>query len=362
MRVDAFDFELPEERIALRPAEPRESARLLVVRPGGTPELQDAHVGDLPTFLSPGDALVVNDTRVIPAALQGVREREGGQPVQVEANLIKRLGPSRWQAFAKPGKRLKLGDLIRFGAGGGACLLGTLDARVEAKEEDGSILFAFDLSGPALDEAIAQVGHMPIPPYIAARRAEDDRDRTDYQALFARVDGSVAAPTASLHFTPALMDQVRARGVSVHTLTLHVGAGTFLPVKAEDTADHAMHSEWGEVSAETAAALNGVKARGGRIVTVGSTPTRLIESAAGEDGTIHPFMGETAIFITPGCRFRAVDAMVTNFHLPRSTLVMLVAAFVGHEVQKRAYAHAIEAGYRFYSYGDACLLLPEGGA
>ncbi|MFH3478798.1 tRNA preQ1(34) S-adenosylmethionine ribosyltransferase-isomerase QueA [Xanthobacter variabilis] len=355
MRVDAFDFELPPERIALRPAEPRESARLLVVRPGAAPELSDAHVGDLPSFLKPGDALVVNDTRVIPAALEGTRTREGASTVHIEATLVKRLDASRWTAFAKPAKRLREGDVIRFTHAGGA---GVLEARVEVRRE-GEVDLAFDHSGPELDAALTQVGHMPIPPYIAARRAEDEHDRTDYQTVFARVDGSVAAPTASLHFTPALIAAVKARGVEVVTVTLHVGAGTFLPVKADDTANHRMHAEWGEVSAETAAVLNAVKARGGRIVTVGSTPTRLIESAAGEDGTIRPFLGETDIFITPGYRFRAVGAMMTNFHLPRSTLVMLVAAFVGHELQKRAYAHAIADGYRFYSYGDACLLLPQ---
>lgn len=362
MRVDAFDFELPEERIALRPAEPRDSAHMLVVRPGGAPELADAAVRDLPAFLTPGDALVVNDTRVIPAALEGVRTRAGGSDVRVEATLVKRLAAERWRAFAKPGKRLKDGDRIRFGGEGAACLLGTLDATVAAKEEDGSLVLAFDLSGAALDEAVAAVGHMPIPPYIAARRHEDDRDRADYQTLFARVSGSVAAPTASLHFTPDLIARIESAGTALHRLTLHVGPGTFLPVKADDTSGHRMHAEWGEVSRETADALNAVKAAGGRIVTVGSTSTRLIESAAGEDGVIRPFVGETDIFITPGYRFRAVDAMLTNFHLPRSTLVMLVAAFVGHDVQKRAYAHAIAEGYRFYSYGDACLLLPEGGA
>ncbi|WP_234050291.1 MULTISPECIES: tRNA preQ1(34) S-adenosylmethionine ribosyltransferase-isomerase QueA [unclassified Xanthobacter] len=355
MRVDAFDFELPPERIALRPAEPRESARLLVVRPGAAPGLSDAHVGDLPSFLKPGDALVVNDTRVIPAALEGTRTREGASTVHIEATLVKRLDASRWTAFAKPAKRLREGDVIRFTHAVGA---GVLEARVEVRRE-GEVDLAFDHSGPELDAALTQVGHMPIPPYIAARRAEDEHDRTDYQTVFARVDGSVAAPTASLHFTPALITAVKARGVEVVTVTLHVGAGTFLPVKADDTANHRMHAEWGEVSAETAAVLNAVKARGGRIVTVGSTPTRLIESAAGEDGTIRQFLGETDIFITPGYRFRAVGAMMTNFHLPRSTLVMLVAAFVGHEVQKRAYAHAIADGYRFYSYGDACLLLPQ---
>jgi len=359
MRVDAFDFELPPDHIALRPAEPREAARLLVVRPGGAPELSDARVGDLPGFLAAGDVLVVNDTKVIPAALEGARTRDGAGTVAVEATLVKRLDAQRWRAFAKPAKRLREGDVIRFGrSGSGACLLGTLDARVEARRE-GEVDLAFELSGPILDEALTQVGHMPIPPYIAARRPEDARDRSDYQTLFARVDGSVAAPTASLHFTPALMAAVEARGVEVVRVTLHVGPGTFLPVKADDTADHRMHAEWGEVSEQAAAALNAARARGGRIVTVGSTPTRLVESATGADGVVRPFLGETDIFITPGYHFRAVDAMMTNFHLPRSTLVMLVAAFVGHEVQKRAYAHAIAAGYRFYSYGDACLLLPQ---
>lgn len=362
MRVDAFDFHLPEARIALRPAEPRDTARMLVVRPGAARELEDRSVRDLPDFLRPGDAVVVNDTRVIPAALEGVRSREGGSDVAVEATLIKRLAPDRWRAFAKPGKRLRVGDRIRFGGEGGACLLGTLDATVAGKEEDGSIVLAFDLAGDVLDEAVAAVGHMPIPPYIAARRHEDARDKDDYQTLFARVAGSVAAPTASLHFTPDLLARMAAAGATLHKVTLHVGPGTFLPVKAEDTAGHTMHAEWGEVSRETADALNAVKAKGGRILTIGSTSTRLIESAAGEDGTIRPFVGETDIFITPGYRFRAVDAMLTNFHLPRSTLVMLVAAFIGHEAQKRAYAHAIAENYRFYSYGDACLLLPQGGA
>lgn len=362
MRVDAFDFELPEALIALRPADPRDSARMLVVRPGRHPELEDAQVRDLPGLIRPGDALVVNDTRVIPAMLEGVRRRDGGSDVRIEATLVKRLGPALWQAFAKPGKRLRVGDRVQFGGEGRACLLGTLHAAIAAKEEDGLVDLAFDLSGPMLEEAIEALGHMPIPPYIAARRAEDDRDRTDYQTLFARVPGSVAAPTASLHFTPELAARIAETGAQIHRLTLHVGPGTFLPVKADDTGDHRMHAEWGEVTTETADALNRVKAAGGRIITVGSTSTRLIESAADPDGTIRPFLGETDIFITPGHRFRAVDGMLTNFHLPRSTLVMLVAAFVGHGVQQRAYVHAIAAGYRFYSYGDACLLLPEGAA
>ena len=348
MRVDAFDFHLPPERIALRPAEPREAARLLVVHPDGS--LQDATIADLPLFLRPGDAVVVNDTKVIPARLDGTRTRSQGTTVTIEANLVKRLSEDRWVALCRPAKRLAPGDQVVFGKGDA-----TLSAQVLAKAESGEVEFAFALSGPDLDSAVDRVGHMPLPPYIAARRPEDEQDRIDYQPIFARNDGSVAAPTASLHFTPALMEQVKAAGVSVHTVTLHVGLGTFLPVKAEDTSDHRMHAEWGEVSAETAEALNAVKARGGRILAVGSTATRLLESAAA-GGTIAPFRGDTDIFITPGYGFRAVDLMMTNFHLPKSTLVMLVAAFVGHEAQKRAYAHAIETGYRFYSYGDACLL------
>ncbi|MGU3493537.1 tRNA preQ1(34) S-adenosylmethionine ribosyltransferase-isomerase QueA [Xanthobacteraceae bacterium A53D] len=355
MRVDAFDFHLPPEQIALRPAEPRESARLLVVRPGAVPELDDRTIADLPSMLRPGDALVVNDTKVIPARLSGSRTRDGGSTVAIEATLIRRLAADGWAAFAKPAKRLSPGDTVIFAGAHG----GTLEAAVAGKTESGEVHFRFALSGGELDAAIDQVGHMPLPPYIAAKRAEDDQDRTDYQPVFARVEGSVAAPTASLHFTPALLDKIRGQGVSLHTVTLHVGAGTFLPVKAEDTADHQMHAEWGEVSSETAEALNAVKAAGGRILTVGSTATRLIETAAGEDGIIRPYLGETDIFITPGYAFRASDAMLTNFHLPKSTLVMLVAAFVGHETQKRAYAHAIDHGYRFYSYGDACLLWPQ---
>lgn len=354
MRVDAFDFDLPAEQIALRPAEPRESARLLLVRPGKTAELSDLTIADLPSLLRAGDALVVNDTKVIPARLSGNRTREGGTTVAIEATLIRRLSGESWATFAKPAKRLALGEAVVFeGADGGR-----LDATVIAKTESGEVHFRFAVSGAALDAAIDAIGHMPLPPYIAAKRPEDARDRTDYQPVFARVEGSVAAPTASLHFTPALLEQIRAQGVSQHTVTLHVGAGTFLPVKADDTADHQMHAEWGEVTAETAAALNAVKAAGGRILTVGSTATRLIETAAGTDGVIRPYLGETDIFITPGYAFRAADAMLTNFHLPKSTLVMLVAAFVGHETQKRAYAHAIAQGYRFYSYGDACLLWP----
>ncbi|WP_127089462.1 tRNA preQ1(34) S-adenosylmethionine ribosyltransferase-isomerase QueA [Aquabacter cavernae] len=354
MRVDAFDFPLPPELIALRPAEPRESARLLVVRPGGEPDLCDLRVGDLPSLLRAGDAVVVNDTKVIPARLDGTRTRTGGSPVHLEATLVRRLAEDRWTALCRPAKRLAPGDRIIFAKGEAR-----LEAEVLAKGEEGAVDLGFALSGPALDGAIDAVGHMPLPPYIAARRPEDERDRADYQPLFARVEGSVAAPTASLHFTPALMEAVTQAGVSVHKVTLHVGLGTFLPVKAEDTADHRMHAEWGEVTAETADALNAVKARGGRILTVGSTSTRLIETAAA-GGAIAPYRGETDIFITPGYRFRAVDLMMTNFHLPKSTLVMLVAAFVGHDLQARAYAHAVAEGYRFYSYGDACFLQRAG--
>ena len=358
MKTADFDFDLPEDRIALRPAEPRDSARLLVVREGG---LEDRIVRDLPDFLRPGDALVFNDTRVIPARLSGVRERVGAEgetlTVEVEATLHHRDAPDVWSAFMKPGKRIKAGDRVRFGAeADGACLLGRLDATVEAKGEDGLVTLRFDLSGPFLDEAIRDVGVMPLPPYIAAKRAEDDRDRTDYQTIFAHWDGSVAAPTAGLHFTPALMEAIEARGVSTHAVTLHVGAGTFLPVKADDTTDHRMHSEWGEISAGTAAALNAVRAAGGRIVCVGTTSLRLLESATDEGGVVRPFHGDTAIFITPGYRFRAADVLMTNFHLPKSTLFMLVSAFAGLETMKAAYAHAVADGYRFYSYGDGSLL------
>lgn len=358
MLTSDFDFDLPEDRIALRPVDPRDSARLLVVRDGA---LDDRTIRDLPGFLQPGDALVFNDTRVIPARLSGVRHRTGPEgellSVPVEATLHHRDAPDVWSAFMKPGKRLKVGDRVRFGhEEDNACLLGLVDAEIVAKGEDGLVTLRFDLAGPALDDAIRDVGVMPLPPYIAAKRPEDDRDLKDYQTVFATYDGSVAAPTAGLHFTPALLDAIRARGVSTHAVTLHVGAGTFLPVKADDTADHRMHSEWGEVSPETAAALNAVRAAGGRIVCVGTTSLRLLESATTEDGVVQPFHGDTAIFITPGYRFRACDVLMTNFHLPKSTLFMLVSAFAGLETMKAAYAHAIDSGYRFYSYGDGSLL------
>ncbi len=357
MRTDLFDFELPPDRIALRPASPRDSAKLLLVTPGQTPEWQDRHVRDLPEVLQPGDALVVNDTKVIPARLFG-RRIGRGEEVRIEATLHKRLDGSRWLAFAKPGKRLNEGDVVRFGDEGKVCFLGQLDATVEAKGEGGEVTLSFAFHGPVLDQAIEERGDMPLPPYIASRRAADEQDRADYQTMFAVDEGSVAAPTAGLHFTDNLLDRLRDRGVALHRVTLHVGAGTFLPVKVDDTSEHRMHSEWGEVDADTAAALNAVRAAGGRIVAVGSTALRLLESAAAEDGTIGPFSGETAIFITPGYRFRAVDLLMTNFHLPRSTLFMLVSAFSGLDLMKRAYAHALSSDYRFYSYGDACLLHP----
>lgn len=357
MRVDLFDFDLPDERIALRPAEPRDSARLLVVDPNDSGNtLSDHLVRDLPSFLRPGDAMVFNDTRVIPAQLEGIRHREGAPGQQVSATLHMRVAPDRWKAFAKPGKRIKIGDRIQFGHGENVCALGTLDATVEAKGEGGEIDLRFDLSGPALDEAIATVGHIPLPPYIAAKRPEDERDRADYQTIYAREEGAVAAPTAGLHFTPSLFATLDALGVERHFVTLHVGAGTFLPVKADDTDDHKMHFEIGYVEASTAAKLNAVKARGGRIICVGTTSLRLIESASNDDGTVQPWQGATGIFITPGYRFKAVDMLMTNFHLPRSTLFMLVSAFAGLDTMRAAYTHAIETGYRFYSYGDGSLL------
>ena len=353
MRTDLFDFDLPEERIALRPASPRDTARMLVVQPDQPPV--DSVVRELPQFLRAGDRIVVNDTRVIPAQLTGRRVGRGVE-VQIDATLIKRIDGSRWQALVKPARKLEVGDVVRFGNEGRVCLLGNLDAQVEAKGDAGEVTLAFAFHGPVLDQAIADVGAPPLPPYIAARRTPDERDATDYQTMFATQEGAVAAPTAGLHFTPELEAALQARGVGLHRVTLHVGAGTFLPVKAEDTSEHRMHPEWGNVSAATADVLNEARAAGGRIVAVGSTSLRLLESAAAADGTIRPFTGETAIFMTPGYRFKAVDILMTNFHLPRSTLFMLVAAFCGLDTMKRAYAHAISAGYRFYSYGDASLL------
>ncbi|HEY5713119.1 MAG TPA: tRNA preQ1(34) S-adenosylmethionine ribosyltransferase-isomerase QueA [Allosphingosinicella sp.] len=341
MRVDLFDFDLPPERIALRPAAPRDSARLLVARGAA---LADHIVTDLPGLLRAGDLLVFNDTRVIPAQLEGKRGE-----ARIGATLHKREGPRVWRAFVRNAKRLRDGDRIDFGAG--------VAALASERAEDGSFLLTF-LGDEPVETLLEKAGRMPLPPYIAGRRAADVRDRDDYQTMFAKKEGAVAAPTAALHFTPALMAALADAGIGHETLTLHVGAGTFLPVKADDTDDHVMHAEWGRLAPETASRLNAVRAAGGRIVAVGTTSLRLLESAADAAGTIHPFEGDTAIFITPGYKFRAVDGLVTNFHLPRSTLFMLVSALMGVDVMRAAYAHAIADGYRFYSYGDASLLLP----
>ena len=311
---------------------------------------------DLPALLRAGDALVVNDTKVVPAHLHGRRIGRGDREPAITATLIKRLDGSRWVALVKPGKRLAPGDVVRFGAEGRVCFLEQLDATVEQKGEAGEVTLAFAFTDAVLDQALAERGDMPLPPYIASRREVDERDRSDYQTIFARAEGSIAAPTAGLHFTQTLTQALREAGISLHRVTLHVGPGTFLPVKADDTAGHKMHPEWGSVSAQTASALNAARRAGGRIVAVGSTALRLLESATHADGTLAPFSGETALFITPGYRFRSVDAMLTNFHLPRSTLFMLVCAFCGLDVMRRAYSHAIAGNYRFYSYGDACLL------
>jgi S-adenosylmethionine:tRNA ribosyltransferase-isomerase len=353
MRLADFDFDLPEARIALRPAVPRDSARLLEVT-GGT--LSDHHVADLPRLLRPGDALVFNDTRVIAARLIGRRER-AGNVARIEATLLRRLAPSRWTALVRPYKRLEVGDRIAFGeTRERACALTTLDATVAEKGEAGEITLAFDLAGDDLDQAVDQAGLMPLPPYIVAQRGEDERDRTDYQTTFARIDGSVAAPTAGLHFTPELLERLRRAGVSTHFVTLHVGAGTFLPVKVDRIEDHRMHPETGEVSFETAQALNEARAEGGRLICVGTTSLRLLESAVDADGRVAPFLGDTSLYIMPGYRFRAADGLITNFHLPKSTLFILTCAFAGTEVMRAAYAHALEENYRFYSYGDASLL------
>ena len=354
MKLADFDFDLPEDRIALRPVSPRDCARLLEV--GADGGLADRRVSDLPSLLRPGDALVFNNTRVIAARLNGSRTRDGAT-AQIEATLLKRLTPSRWTAFAKPAKRLRVGDRIAFGdASERACLLTALDATLAEKGEAGEVSLEFDLAGAALDDAVAERGLMPLPPYISGRRAEDERDFADYQTVYARIAGSVAAPTAGLHFTTELLRRMEDSGVSTHFVTLHVGAGTFLPVKTEDLADHRMHAEYGEVSRETAQALNRVRAADGRIVCVGTTSLRLLESAIDAHGAFGPFAGETRLFIKPGYGFRAAEALMTNFHLPRSTLYILVCAFSGQAVMGRAYAHAIASGYRFYSYGDASLL------
>ncbi len=355
MRVDDFDFELPEERIALRPASPRDAARLLVVRPGA--RLEDRVVRDLPALLRPGDVLVFNDTKVIHAQLHGVRSR-GDAKLNVGVTLLERIDELSWWTLARPGRRLKVGDHIRFGHEGRVCLLGTLEAKVEEKAADGRVRLSFGFHGAYLDEAVATLGDAPLPPYIASRRAPDERDIADYQTVYAAHEGAVAAPTAGLHFTEALLRRLEEAGVTRALVTLHVGPGTFLPVKAEDTRDHRMHAEHGSIDAGVAERLNQARAAGGRIVAVGTTSLRLLESAADEAGCIRAFDGATDIFITPGYRFRAVDLLLTNFHLPRSTLFMLVGAFSGLDTMRAAYAHAIAEGYRFYSYGDACLLYP----
>jgi S-adenosylmethionine:tRNA ribosyltransferase-isomerase len=341
VNVDLFDFELPNDRIALRPAAPRDSARLLVLDGA---ETRDLHVSDLPGQLRAGDCLVFNDTRVIPAQLEGIRGE-----AKIGATLHKREGPRRWRAFIRNAKRLRDGDTVDFGAG--------VTATAGERAEDGS--FALDFAGDEPVELLLErCGRMPLPPYIASKRPTDERDAEDYQTMFASEPGAVAAPTAALHFTPELLAALDAAGIGHTTLTLHVGAGTFLPVKAGDTADHKMHAEWGRIDQATADRLNVVRAAGGRVIAVGTTSLRLIESAAGDDDIIRPFEGDTAIFITPGTRFKGVDGLVTNFHLPRSTLFMLVSALMGLDRMQGAYAHAIENGYRFYSYGDASLLLP----
>jgi S-adenosylmethionine:tRNA ribosyltransferase-isomerase len=342
MRVDLFDFDLPQDRIALRPARPRDSARLLEVHGAA---ISDHRMLDLPNLVRAGDVLVFNDTKVIPAQLEGRR----GQ-ASIGATLHKREGPREWRAFLRNAKRVRDGDTIEFGDG--------VSAYVSEKSGDGSALLHFDGEEP-VELLLERAGRMPLPPYIASRRAVDEADRDDYQTMFAREEGAVAAPTAALHFTPRLIDALDARGIGRETLTLHVGAGTFLPVKTDDTSGHNMHSEWGRIDAATADRLNAARASGGRMIAVGTTSLRLLESAADDSGMIHSFEGDTAIFITPGYRFRAIDGLVTNFHLPRSTLFMLVSALMGLDVMKAAYAHAIEAGYRFYSYGDSSLLLPE---
>ena len=345
MKVSDFDFELPRELIATHPAEPRESARLLEI--GET--LADHIVRDLPDLLAPGDIVVVNDTKVIPARLSGMRGI-----AKVEVTLHKRESDSRWRAFAKGARKLKAGDRIDFAE--------SFSASVAEKGEDGEVVLDFDRGGPELMAALAQHGFMPLPPYIARSDGPEARDREDYQTVFARHEGAVAAPTAGLHFTPALLAALKARGIEQATLTLHVGAGTFLPVKVEDTQDHKMHAEVGMIDAATAERINFARAQGGRVVAVGTTVTRTLESAADDRGIIHPFADETRLFITPGYRFKAVDLLLTNFHLPRSTLFMLVSAFAGLERMKAAYDHAISARYRFYSYGDCCLLHPAKGA
>lgn len=342
MNVDLFDFDLPRENIALRPANPRDSARMLIVAPNG---LKDACVADLSDQLTSKDILVFNNTRVIPGRLKGKRG-----DANIEVTLHKRESDRIWHAFAKPAKKARLSDILDFSG---------LQAKVIGVGDEGERTLEFAVDSGAMTAALESHGVMPLPPYIASQRAVDEQDKHDYQTMYAKEDGAVAAPTAGLHFTPAMMNQLKTKGVQFATVTLHVGAGTFLPVKADDTDDHKMHSEWGEISPETADQLNKARASGGRIISVGTTSLRLLESATDDDGIVQPFSGDTDIFITPGYRFKAIDALMTNFHLPKSTLFMLVSAFSGFEVMQKAYAHAVKTGYRFYSYGDSSLLFPK---
>lgn len=342
MRVDLFDFELPPERIALRPASPRHSARMLVAQ--GTAGINDRIVSDLASMLNRGDVLVFNDTRVIPAQLEGTRGE-----AKIGATLHKRIDLRRWQAFIRNAKRLREGDRIQFAS--------DVAAIAEQRHPDGSFTLAFEGDEP-VETLLERAGRMPLPPYIAGKRPTDERDKSDYQTIFAREDGAVAAPTAALHFTPELLAALDDAGIVREMLTLHVGAGTFLPVKADDTADHAMHAEWGRIDSETADRLNAARESGNRVIAVGTTSLRLLESAAGEDKVIRPFAGDTSIFITPGYQFRAIDGLMTNFHLPKSTLFMLVSALMGLERMQEIYAHAVADEYRFYSYGDSSLLIP----
>ena len=348
MRVDEFDFELPESRIALHPVEPRDAAKMLVV--GADGGLADQQVSDLVELLEAGDVLVINDTKVIPAELSGKRWR-GDSERKISVNLHKRLDAATWRAFARPAKQLQVFDKLVLGTGPQQ-----LKATVTGKGEGGEVTLAFDLTSAELDEAIKANGAMPLPPYIGGKREIEARDAIDYQTVYASVDGAVAAPTAGLHFTEKLLQDLVLKGVGVERVTLHVGAGTFLPMKADDTDDHKMHAEWGEITQAAAERIAAAKAKGGRVIAVGTTSLRLLESAARETGALQPFLGETDIFITPGFQFRIVDVLLTNFHLPRSTLFMLVSAFSGLETMRAAYAHAIEEHYRFYSYGDASLL------
>lgn len=342
MRVDLFDFALPQENIALRPAVPRDSARLLNV--SGSGQLSDHMVTDLPQLLSKQDILVFNDTKVIPAQLEGRRGE-----ASIGATLHKRVDLRRWQAFIRNAKRLKIDDIVDFGEG--------VSARAEEKYDDGSFLLHF-LGDEPVEVLLGRAGTMPLPPYIARKRDIDARDAEDYQTMFAREKGAVAAPTAALHFTDALMKALSDAGIGQETLTLHVGAGTFLPVKVDETDNHKMHSEWGRIEPDVAERLNAARQKGGRVIAVGTTSLRLLESATQADRVIRPFEGDTDIFITPGYKFRAIDGLMTNFHLPKSTLFMLVSALMGLETMQSAYAHAIAEKYRFYSYGDSSLLLP----